>query len=69
MYGAHSATSRLSDRKIKKAIVDLLAGIGSPASHVTLDELANTPRAGSEQFGAARTTAMIRLRVDLPISS
>lgn len=57
------------DRKIQKAIVDLLTVVGSPESLKVLDELANAPRASSIQFGAARAAARIRLRAGMPISS
>lgn len=56
------------DRKIQKAIVDLLTIVGSPESLEALDELANSPKASSIQFGAARAAARIRLRAGMPIS-
>lgn len=58
-----------SDRRIQKAIVDLLTEAGSPESLTVLDKLANSPEASSIQYGAARAAARIRLRAGMPISS
>jgi serine protease Do len=58
-----------ADRKIQKAIVDLLTAVGSPESLDALDQLADAPRATSIQYGAARAAARIRLRAGMPISS
>lgn len=58
-----------ADKKLQKAIVDLLTAVGSPASLAALDELANSPKASSVQYGAARAAARIRLRAGMPVSS
>jgi hypothetical protein len=55
-----------SDRRIQKAIVDLLTEAGSPESLAALDQLASPPMANSIQYGAARAAARIRLRAGMP---
>ena len=57
-----------SDRKMQKAIITLLTAVGTPESLDELDELANSPKASSIQYAAARAAATIRLRAGMPIS-
>ncbi len=58
-----------ADRRMQKSIIDLLTAIGSAESLAALDELANSPKASSVQYGAARAAARIRLRAGMPVSS
>ncbi|NQV24458.1 MAG: trypsin-like peptidase domain-containing protein [Rhodopirellula sp.] len=69
--GEHQLVEQLakSDRKIQKAIIDLLTEIGSPESLAVLDQLSSVSQATTVQYGAARAAARIRLRAGLSISS
>lgn len=64
-----TSTLATADRKMQKAIINLLMAVGSPDSLGELDQLAGSQKASSVQYGAARAAARIRLRAGMPVSS